>query len=320
MVSEKVVPLAGAFGERMEASPGEGMPSPRDVMDRCARSGAVLLRSFPFTADSFVSFSDRCCASFSAYVGGGIRFRALNRDSLGAGGTLMSVTGSTQSFPIPLHGEMYYQEQRPDIVWFYCKTPPAEKGQTTVADGCALWEGLSGRSKEVFRSQRLRYVRELGRQDWEMSFMTDDPNELRRLCNINRLTLDLRDDGSARIEYLAPAVHKVSGGREAFINTTMLLWHFERAMMAGLATDVLGADAPTRPPLVVRLEDGSELPEWLMEDVQRVADPLTVKIDWQANDVVLLDNRWVMHGRRKASGKREIMVRLGNLAQAASAS
>lgn len=319
MNSYSSAPLSLTFGVVLTGSPGAGLPDTREIMNLFRDKGAVLLRSFEFNTDSFVSFSDECCASFSAYVGGGSRFRALNRESLGAGGTLMSVTGGSQAFPLPLHGEMYYQKERPDMLWFYCKTPPTVKGQTTMADGCELFARLSDRSKALLTAQRLRYVRELGREDWEMSFMTKDPDELRRLCEINELSLDLRDDGSARIEYLAPAVQPVEGRRQAFINTTMLLWNVERAMLAGLVGDVLGPDAPKRPPLVVRLEDGSELPEWLMNEVQTVADSLTVKVDWQADDVLLVDNHWVLHGRRKSEGTREIMVRLGNFAADADA-
>jgi alpha-ketoglutarate-dependent taurine dioxygenase len=303
------------FGSLVEANPGADLPDPAAVMNIFLSEGALLLRGFPFDLDAFVAFTDRCCRSFSTYVGGGIRFRALNRESMGAGGTVMTTTGSTQSFPIPLHGEMYYQKLRPDVLWFYCKQAPAEHGQTVLADGRAVFESLSAETQALLSKARLRYIRELAAADWATSFMTDDPAELKSICDANELTLELREDGSARIEYVSPAVFAAEDGRQAFINSSILLWHFERAVLSGAAASALGGSAPERPPLVVRFEDGSEIPESVIREVDEAADPLTAKIKWQVGDVVLVDNRKIMHGRRKTVGAdRQVLVRLGNLA------
>ena len=303
------------FGALVEAYPGSGLPDAAAVMQLFANEGALLLRGFPFDLDAFVAFTDECCTSFSTYVGGGIRFRALNRESLGAGGTVMTTTGSTQSFPIPLHGEMYYQKLRPDILLFYCQQAPAQHGQTVLADGRAIFEQLSRETQSLLRSRRLRYIRELAAADWATSFMTEDTAELKRICDENELTLELKEDHSARIQYVAPAVFAVDSGREAFINSSILLWHFEQAVVSGAAAAALGNTAPERPPLVVRFEDGSEIPESVIREIDEAADPLTFKVKWQVGDVVLVDNRKIMHGRRKTVGSdRKILVRLGNLA------
>jgi len=313
--SFKVSRIRPEFGSLVEANPGSGLPDAAAVMHLFAGEGALLLRGFPFDLDAFVAFTDRCCKSFSTYVGGGIRFRALNRESLGAGGTVMTTTGSTQAFPIPLHGEMYYQKLRPDMLLFYCQQAPAEHGQTVLADGRAIFEQLSKETQSLLRGRRLRYIRELAAADWATSFMTEDPAELKRICEDNELTLELREDGSARIEYVAPAVFATDDGREAFINSSILLWHFERAVFSGAAAATLGSAAPDRPPLVVRFEDGSEIPESMMREIDEAADPLTFKVRWQVGDVVMVDNRKIMHGRRKTVGAdRQILVRLGNLA------
>src|SRR5262249_41127460 len=135
MRSDLVIPLAETFGVMITSGATGALPAVKDVMSTFETAGAVLLRGFAVDTETFVDFSGRCCGSFSKYVGGGIRFRALDRANLGAGGTLMSTTGQTQAFAIPLHGEMYYQKNRPDILWFYCRSAPARAGQTTLADG-----------------------------------------------------------------------------------------------------------------------------------------------------------------------------------------
>jgi alpha-ketoglutarate-dependent taurine dioxygenase len=314
MSSYSTSSLSPTFGILVQAHEGAGLPDPHAMMDVFEQSGALLLRGFPFTSDAFVAFSDQCCTSFSSYIGGGIRFRSLNRAALGAGGTLLSVTGGTQSFAIPLHGEMYYQKDRPDMLWFYCQRAPATRGQTTLADGRAIFEGLTAPSKELLSAMQLRYIRELGPEDWPTSFQTHNLEELHRLCSANDLSLEVRPDNSVHIEFVSPGINSTDG-YQTFINNAILLWHFERALRSGAAAQLLGDDVAQNPPLVVRFDDGSELPQWLMEDIDNVAEQQTVEITWQDSDVLLVDNRRILHGRRKSQGSdREILVRLGNLA------
>jgi alpha-ketoglutarate-dependent taurine dioxygenase len=232
----------------------------------------------------------------------------------------MSTTGGTQSFAIPLHGEMYYQKNRPDLLWFYCRRAPAQRGQTVLADGREIASRLSDESKQLLRSKRLRYIRELAQEDWATSFKTSDPEELRQICRENDMSLELRPEGSVRIQFTCPAMQSAPDGQEVFINNSILLWEFERGVRSGGAARVFGTSVPEKLPLVVRFEDGSELPETLMTEVLTVAESLTVEVQWQNNDIVIVDNRWVLHGRKKTAGEdREILVRLGNIGQAAAA-
>jgi alpha-ketoglutarate-dependent taurine dioxygenase len=304
--------LSPTFGCLIESQAPGVAPDRDEVLARFNEQGAVILRGFPFTKDSFVAFSDSCCASFSAYIGGGFRFRALDREAKDASGTVMTTTGSTQSFGIPLHGEMFYLVDRPDVLWFYCAAAPARKGQTTVADGAEIFARLSDASKDFFRARGLMYVRELSAADWPTTFQTSDPVELKRLCDANNMTLEMRPDGSIRTEFVTTATSTI-GGRDVFINNALMLWTFEAGFRAGLAKDMLGDDLKQLP-LVARAGDGSELPEAVMKDLEEVCDSLTVEITWQTGDVVMVDNRRILHGRRKTGGEaREILVRLGRL-------
>jgi alpha-ketoglutarate-dependent taurine dioxygenase len=306
--------LAPTFGALVEAHASADIPDAAAAMTLFEEHGAVVLRGFGFTKESFTTFSDVCCAGgFSAYVGGGFRFRGLDRESKGANGTLLSTTGSTQSFGIPLHGEMYYQAERPDMLWFFCEHAPARKGQTTVADGHALFERLSSESQALLQSRQLLYVRELSAADWSTTFQTTDVGELERICQRNGMTLDVQPDGGIRTEYLSPPVQNV-GGRPVYINNAQMLWEFEAGFNLGLAKGLLGDDVKHLP-LVVRLDDGSPLPEGVMKDVAEAGEACTVEITWQKGDVVMVDNRRILHGRRKTGGEqRQILVRLGTIA------
>ena len=307
--------LTPTFGSVVQNQARNSLPCPGDTMTLLAQQGAVLLKGFDFTPESFVNFSGQCCQSFETYAGGALRFRALTRKALNPEGTLLSTTGDGQSFSIPLHGEMYYQLHHPDIIWFYCKTPPLILGQTTVADGHEVLCQLSRRSLDLLRRKRLLYVRELSAQDWPETFQTTSLASLKTLCESAGLMLTVNPDNSIRTEFTCSGLVIDDLRRERFINNLLSVLKFERDISGGLVVSATGQEKPTSPPLVVRLEDGTPVPNWLAEDVERAGEIATVEIQWEQGDVLLLDNRKILHGRRAISGtERQVLVRMGTLA------
>jgi alpha-ketoglutarate-dependent taurine dioxygenase len=290
------------------------VPDHKQTMSLLYQTAAVLLRGFRFDADSFVKFSNCCCAGFSKYRGGAFRFRSLDRVSLGAEGTLLSTTGGKQGFPIPLHGEMYYQQERPDTLWLFCRRAPKACGETTVADGQKLFERLPLRSKELLRCKKLCYVRDLSADDWPTTFQTHDLEEVREICRRGNSSLSVRLDNSIEIRFTCSALLSGNNGREIFINNLVSVWKCEREIRAGNTNRILGTDVCKRPPLSIRLDDSTEPPEWLIADIEAASEVVTTAITWQCGDVLVLDNRRMLHGRRQAVGDdREILVRLGHL-------
>ena len=222
----KVEPLFAGFGAQVALAADSRLPDEAEVADLFATHGAVLFRGYPFTLDSFSDFTESLCGRWSSYLGGGFRFRGLDRVAYDKSGTLMSTTGSTQSFGIPLHGEMYYQEDRPDVIFFFCKSAPSQQGQTTLADGCAVFAELAPATRTFFGSEELLYVRDLEKADWEVAFRTADVAVLRDICARNRMTVTIDDGLGAHIEYATSGL-KVVDGRTAFINNALMLWPFE---------------------------------------------------------------------------------------------
>ena len=61
----------------------------------------------------------------------------------------------------------------------------------------------------------------------------------------------------------------------------------------------------------LELEDGSRIPEDVIEEVKEVSEGLTVDLPWQPGDFVMVDNTRMMHGRREFTGEgREVYVRM----------
>lgn len=308
-----LTPLRETFGMSVEAArPAPIQSLPREfVASLFRRHGALLFRNFVADSDAFTEFSAAHCHSFSTYQGGGFRWGKLDREKVNNNDTLLTVTGASQSFGIPLHGEMYYMKQRPTVLWFFCESPPATAGETILCSGAELYGRMSEDEREFFSRHRLKYVRHLTADEWPVAFKNEDAAGLRRWCDDNDCELTENADGSITIEYVCPAILRGPAGEEVFINTLLLLHSAEQAIRSGYAARVV--ELPRNAcPIYVRLESGDEVPAGLAERLKQAAEAMTVKVSWRKGDVLMVDNRRVMHGRKNCQGTdRKIFVRMG---------
>lgn len=309
-----LTPLRETFGMTVEAAERAPISSlaPELVVPLFRRHGALLFRNFEADSDDFTDFTARYCRDFSTYQGGGFRWGPLDREKINNNDTLLTVTGATQSFGIQLHGEMYYMKRRPTLLWFFCEHPPAVAGETTLCSGAELYRRMGDEEREFFARHRLKYVRRLTADEWPVAFQSDDFAEVRRWCEDNESALTEHPDGSITIEYVSPAVRREGpGGEEVFINTLLLMYAVEQAFRSGAAAQIVNLPRNDCP-MVVRLESGEEVPARIVERLARAAEELTVKVSWRKGDVLMIDNRRVMHGRKKCHGTdRKIFVRMG---------
>jgi alpha-ketoglutarate-dependent taurine dioxygenase len=318
MSEYSIVPMRESFGLILETGSGEELTalSTDDVRELFARSGSVLFRGFAAETESFIDFTQRFCGTFSTYRGGALRWKAFDRQMIDGIPTLLTTTGSNQTFPIPMHGEMYYNSDRPDLLWFRCVQAPQFAGETVLADGAEITSKLGERTKTLLRERRLLYVRELAAADWASSFQTDDIEEVRRVCEETGTRFHVREDGSVRTEFLSSAF--TADGR--FINSILPLSLAEDAFERGDGSDDPTHISHNRFPVTVRLEDGSRIPDEVLEDIERTVKSVRFDIRWRNGDVAMVDNARVMHGRAETVGSdRVIQVRMGMLPDAAGA-
>jgi alpha-ketoglutarate-dependent taurine dioxygenase len=297
----KTTPFDRTFGTTVEAAAGE-RPDDLDrdqVIELIKSSGVVFFRGFGIDPPVFERFTNRFATEFMNYKGGRYFRRAVNDD-----GTITSVAyhlkGEEQdTFPLPLHGEMYYLDARPVLIWFLCVRPALRDGETTVCDGAELYRQLSDSTRKLFERQRLKYVRFYPESEWTTRFQTRDLTEAADFCTKNGMRVVV--DPEARTlttEYLHPAtITSRWHGHTVFINNILTVTAQER----------LGVKGDN----IVRLEDGSKIPESVIADIESCCERLTRPIPWQAGDFAVVDNTRVLHGRRQFDDNvREIYSRM----------
>ena len=276
-------------------------------------SGTLIFRGFTVETKSFLDFTSVYCRTFLTYQGGGLRFGALDRESIEGNPTLLSTTGHTQGFPIDLHGEMYYMKRRPEVLWFYCENAPAKAGETTLCDGPELLRLLPPETREFLSKHRIRYIRRLADGEWQTTFQTQELDEVRRICEDNDTTLRVQPDGrSIETEFISSALStSPTAQTEAFINNLVLIHRTEMAFESGWVKENLSSLKSEKCPMVVRLEDDSRFPDAMIEGIRQISKRLLLAHTWRNGDIMMIDNTRVLHGRKESVGKdRAIYVRM----------
>jgi alpha-ketoglutarate-dependent taurine dioxygenase len=264
------------------------------VIDAYNAYGAVLLRGLDVDRPDFVAFTEQYSNNFMEYVGGANN----DRDSAyGGNKTVLTVTGgAVAKLAIPLHGEMFYTQPRPQALFFCCIRPADERGETTICDGVSLWSALPEAARTLFTERKLKYRRIYTDESWKAVYKVDNLEAVKAICAKMNVLLTVNSDGSIETVHSCYAYNDHKAGR-AFINS-VLVWA-AREYIAGIDDSK------------VRFEDDSELPKSMLMDINGIAETLTLNISWEPGMVAVVDNMRVLHGRRAYQDTgRDIIMRL----------
>ncbi|MEH2309128.1 TauD/TfdA family dioxygenase [Nostoc sp.] len=256
-----------------------------EIISLFKANGILLFRRFDVDVDIFKEFTNLLSIDFINYAGGAFSRRVINGDE-----TLLSVNDFKSE--IKLHGEMYYQQNIPLMLWFFCANPPLEDGETTVCDGRQFFNEISSSTKELFSKKKLKFNVRISQEDWQQKYQTDDLNQLEEMCRKNNTHLTVNEDQSILLEYISPAIIPSRCGKyQVFINSLL----------------------PTKQlnPKILNFEDDSEIPEEVVSELNEIAEKITTEISWQKGDILMIDNTRILHGRRSfADDQRDIYIRL----------
>jgi alpha-ketoglutarate-dependent taurine dioxygenase len=260
------------------------------LLEELLSHGVLLFRGFAATHDSFVAVSSHVASRYLTHS------IPRMRESRSADQTVVSVVAGQDA--IPLHGEMFYSPVRPDVLWLMCNRPAATGGQTTVCNGEHLLESLSPTTRKLFEEKDVLYRRVLTPETWATMGASGPSDVITtvKAHETNTSNFTVLDDGSVAFDFVCSAVSTSRrGGRRAFINSLVISWQL----------------APERAPTWA---DGSPIPEDVFKELDAVGERIADGVQWQAGDVVCVDNSWILHGRRAFSGPRDIVTRFGMFA------
>ena len=273
-----------------KSTPLDHLPA-QEVMSLIKDAGALQLSGYASSTDSFFDYTEKLGLSFIDYRGGAFQREEVNRKS-----TLMTVTGHKRGFPIPLHGELYYQRSQPDLLCFYCVSSALLGGATTIANAREVYELLPASTKKFFEDHPVKYIRRMPPSEWNKVYKTTDQEEVAGFCEELGMTHEFDSNGFLTTEYVASAFYQREDSK-AFLNNILPNYYIQK-----LGRNEAG----------VLTHDNKEIPAEIIKSVEKVLKAQTLKVRLRPGEILIVNNRSTLHGRRSFVGKRQIYLRMGS--------
>ncbi len=266
--------------------------------------GAVIFRGFHINSlEQFHQFAAGFGYSLLPYD-----FGSTPRSHVADG--IYTSTEYPQSHHIPLHNEQSYTREWAMKLWFYCVTPSLSGGSTPLADSRNIYSKLDPSLRDHFISKGLMYVRNYGNGldvPWQKVFNTKDRGTVKSFCEQKGIVCEWKEDGELRTRQICQVVerHPTTGATVWFNQAHLFhISSLDPKLRAMLLSIVDTADLPRN----VYYADGREIEDDKLNEIRRVINECTIHFSWKKNDILLIDNMLIAHGRTPFIGDRKVLV------------
>jgi alpha-ketoglutarate-dependent taurine dioxygenase len=274
-----------------------------------SRHGAVLLRRFQVTGiDDFgrfaTTFSQDRLVEYSE--------RSSPRTALAD--AVYTSTDYPPDQTIFLHNENSYQSSWPRMLYFHCVQPPATQGATPLADIRRIHASIHPDVRAEFERRGWSVVRNFHPgfgASWEYVFGTDDRSAVADYCRDNQIDHTWIGQRQLRTKAVRSAVRvHPDTGEHVWFNHIVFFHHttLPEEVRAGIQALFPVEDLPTN----TYYGDGGVIPDETIAHLRDCYERHRVRFDWQAGDVLLVDNMLACHGREPFTGARKIAVAMTN--------
>lgn len=275
-----------------------------------AKHGAILFRNFTVDAPAkFEEFARTVSASGELFD----EYGDLPREDAGA-----KIYGSTP-YPadksILFHNESSHMHRWPMKILFYCVKPAEQRGATPILDCRETYKALDPKLIQRFTEKKLMYVRNFidGLDvSWQQFFQTSSKDRVEEYCRRVGIEFEWKGEHHLMTRQLAPAVvaHPQTG-EMVFFNQIQL--HHVSCLDADVRESMLSMFSENDLPRNVYYGDGSSIEDSIVAEISELYERLAIRFQWQAGDVIMLDNMLVAHARDPFGGKRKILVAMADL-------
>ncbi len=262
--------------------------------------GGLLFRGFRIGGiEAFRQLTEQFWADTMTY-----QQRSSPRSTLS--GNVYTSTDHPADQYIPMHNELSYAPVWPGNIMFYCATPSPVGGETPLADSRRVFQSLQPATQQRFLDKGIGYRRNLSPEiglPWQEVFQTSDRTEVEAACRQNRMSFVWKANDRLQLTWVKPAVmpHPVTG-EHVWFNHGLF---FNRFALDPLVSKTLSDDEL---PFNTCYGDGSPIEPAVLQEVTDAFAANLLVFRWQANDLLLLDNLLMAHGRHPYEGPRQIAV------------
>lgn len=285
-----------------------------------AEHGALLLRNFPVSSPEDFAWVVKEITGHepSDYASG-----EGSRTKICKG--VYTSTDAPLQYKISLHHELSCTEHPLKILSFYCEIAPAAgTGQTLLGRTEKVTQEMQKRAVwNLFEGKMIKYISRHPpegscfcrvnptHRTWQACFETEDRDVVERICKEKGFSFQWLGDW-IEITRLAPATR----GPDNFFShpywyNQAHLYHANPRVRGGYINHYLANllyAMPSTRQYDVCFEDDSRIPRSAVYQIYDAMDAATIHFDWNKGDILLIDNRKVLHGRSPCSSPRRILA------------
>jgi len=211
-----------------------------------------------------------------------------------------------------VHSEGAYRPvPQPDICFFYCVKPiEAEGGETILVDGVQMVEQLSPELRQKLQRHGVIYCSDWDEDRWRTEFKVANTIELANVLDqFQHVSYRAEANNRLYFECHRAAIFKLSSGEKAFV--TGVLAHLHHINHPAYTDQWVYSNEKNN----VLFGNGEPLTDEEIIELIGIQDRLAIAHQWQERDLLLIDNKRFMHGRRSTLGEsdRQIYSRFGYL-------
>ena len=216
--------------------------------------------------------------------------------------------------PMCMHHELSYAFEPPGLMLFACLSAPTVGGATPVADSPTVLNALPADLVERFERLGWLLVRnyndDIGASFAE-AFGTDDRRAVESYCRANAIQFEWQPNGGLRTwQRRSAVVRHPRTGQRCWFNQIAFLnqWTIDPEVREYLV-DLHGEDGL---PFNTRFGNGDPIGAEIIKSINDVYEANTALEQWQAGDLMLVDNVRTAHGRETFEGPREVLVAMAD--------
>ena len=215
---------------------------------------------------------------------------------------------------ITMHNELSYSAKWPNKLFFSCLQVAKTGGETLLADSRSILRAMNPDIVSEIKAKGIIYVRNLnGGQfgmgpSWQDTFETDDKKKVEEYCTSYNINFKWMENDNLRVEQFSKGIIEHRTTKENIWFNQIDQFHPCHLGEEIFESMKILYDTPENFPMYVKFGDGTVISEDIVKEILSTIDKVTIAPKWQKNELLIVDNELIAHGRNFYSGDRRVIV------------
>lgn len=269
--------------------------------------GAVKFKGVQIDSlETFQHIVDSISDKFLSYIDG-------NSPRTKLSGNVYTSTEYDKTQRITMHNELSYSAKWPNKLFFSCLKPAETGGETLLADSREIVKLMDKKIVSEIKERGIMYIRNLHSgmgmgPSWQDTFETEDKQQLEAYCKSYSIDIEWTGSGNLRLKQPSKGIIQHRETKEE-------LWfnqidQFHPIQLGEEVYEMMKAMYHSQEefPMYVKFGDGKLIEEGMIKDILDTIEEVTIAPPWDKNEILIVDNELVAHGRSAYTGNRTVLV------------